>query len=518
MNTTTRPELRHSEHRRWILPGLIGVGLGMGLSGVLAYIFVGSRAPAAAPGTLAAAGRLPQSAAKSVADDPDAPRRDEQALAAAEGILDALAKKDGAAMAARCGTPFLWGRVDKYQVVNDPAEIQRCLSEDLLFAWEPLIYEPKRSLNPPLSPSAFFDRWADHLGGIPQLKAALAAIHWKESDRMIVDGHRGMLIGVRATSEKAAAQSPRVIALVIGDFRPPPFKLTREIIYGRKFGVALTLDLIQPKTGGNRAAVMELIGDTFVSHPPLIANRLHGREQGLIDRGYTLLYVTHSSVPRHPIPEIVGDVRRAIRYVRFHAPQLDLDPDKIAVLGGSACGYLALMAGASDDDAQPFPPKSDPVRLGDLPADPVEGVSGKASAIVAYFPVTDFANYGETGKTVFDGGALPTPGILDLYDYDDRTMGFTRVADRSEQLRRLKTLSPVNRVGRGFPPTLLFHGAKDKNVPVQQSESMAQALKAAGVDVELVIKTNEEHGWTHNAADQKMLVEWLDRQLLGAGK
>jgi len=47
---------------------------------------------------------------------------------------------------------------------------------------------------------------------------------------------------------------------------------------------------------------------------------------------------------------------------------------------------------------------------------------------------------------------------------------------------------------------------------------MAQALKAAGVDVELVIKTNEEHGWTHNAADQKMLVEWLDRQLLGAGK
>ena len=53
----------------------------------------------------------------------------------------------------------------------------------------------------------------------------------------------------------------------------------------------------------------------------------------------------------HPIPEIVGDVRRAVRYIRFHAARLDIDPDRIAVLGGSAEGYLALMAGTSDDDA-----------------------------------------------------------------------------------------------------------------------------------------------------------------------
>src|ERR1044072_2711945 len=101
MNTATR-----SEHIRWIFPLLIGVGLGIGLSGVLAYVFVSSRAAASAPGTLVAAGRLPKSAARPAAD-PDAPRKDEQALAAAEGILDALAKKDGAAMAARCGAPFL---------------------------------------------------------------------------------------------------------------------------------------------------------------------------------------------------------------------------------------------------------------------------------------------------------------------------------------------------------------------------------------------------------------------------
>jgi acetyl esterase/lipase len=304
---------------------------------------------------------------------------------------------------------------------------------------------------------------------------------------------------------------------MLGDFRPPAFKLTRDVIYGRKFGVALTLDVIQPKTKGNRAAVLVLIGDTFYSHPPKIGPRLHAREQGLLDRGYTVFYVTHSSVPRHPIPEIVGDVRRAVRYIRFHAAELDLDPDRIAVLGGSSEGYLALMAGTSDGDAPPFPPTYDLVRL-DPTSDPVESVSGQATAIVAYFPVTDFVNFGETGKTVFEGGALPTPGILDLYDYDNKTMGYTRIADRTEQLRRLKALSPVNRVGRGYPPTLLFHGAKDSHVPVQQSESMAHALKAAGVDVELVVKPNDEHGWSDNAADQKTLVEWLDQRLLSEGK
>src|SRR5262245_14565686 len=126
--------------------------------------------------------------------------RDEEARQAAEGVLDALAQKDGAALAARCGSPFLWGRVDRHHVVENPAEIQRCLSEDLLFAWEPLMYEPERSLKPPLSPSAFFDQWADHLAGIPGRREGLDAIHWEETDRMIVDEHRGMLIGVRTTS------------------------------------------------------------------------------------------------------------------------------------------------------------------------------------------------------------------------------------------------------------------------------------------------------------------------------
>jgi len=441
--------------------------------------------------------------------DPNAAKKDEQARRAAEGVIDALAKKDAAALASACAPPFLWALLDRQQVIKNPADIQRSLSQELLQGWEPLMYGPERSLKSPVSPSAFFDRYGDHLGTVPRLKDALDAFALEESDRMVVDEQRGMLIAVRP-----GAESSRVIAIVLGGFKPPVFKVTRDLIYGRKFGMALTLDVVQPKSGGNRAAVLELIGDTFVSHPTPIGTSLHAREQGLIDRGYTIVYVPHSGVPRHAIPEIVGDVRRAVRYIRYHAARLDLDPDRIAVLGGSAEGFLALMTGTSDDDAQPFPPSYDPVRHFDLPGDPVESVSGKATTIVAYFPITDWENFGENGKSVLDYKPFPFVGMLDLYNYDDKSMRYARISDRTEQLRRWKALSPVNRIGRGFPPTLLFHGAKDTHVPVQQSERMARALKAAGVDVELVIKPNEGHGWPDNAADQKTLVEWLDRQLL----
>jgi acetyl esterase/lipase len=504
MNASTRGELR-----RATFAGLIGLAVGVGLSGALAYFFVGPAALPSAPG-LKTAGRLPGAAV----DDPDAAKRDEQARRKADAFMDGLVEKDAVALASHCGGPFLWGRLDRHRVIDDPAEIRRCFSEELLLGWEPKMYAPQRNWTPAFAPSTFFDRYADHFDAMPRVKERLDAFHLQESDRMIVDEDRGLMIAVRAT-----ADGPRVIAVVLGGFQPPRFRMTRDVIYGRKFGTALTLDLVQPKKAGNGAAVLQLMSDTFTSGRALVVNSLFARDQALVDLGYTIAFVTHSSTPRHPIPEIVGDIRRAVRYVRYHASRLDLDPDRIAVMGQSSGGYLALMTGASEDDAQPFPPSYDAVRMLNLPNDPVESVSGKATAIVAYFPITDWMNYGASGKTVFDyPGWRPYLGILDLDDFDDKTHGLTRVSDRAEQLRRLNALSPMNRAGRGFPPTLLIHGGKDANVPAQQSRSLAGTLKAAGADVELVVKPNEGHGWPEGPEDQQTLVAWLNQRLLGKSR
>ena len=141
MNANTRRDFRRST-----FAGLIGLGVGVGLSGVLAYVFVG---PAALPAALRlkTAGRLPTAAA----DDPDAAKRDEQARRTADALIDGLVKKDAVALASLCGRRFLWGRLDRQRVIEDPAEIRRCFSDELLQGWEPKMYAPGE-VGPPRSP------------------------------------------------------------------------------------------------------------------------------------------------------------------------------------------------------------------------------------------------------------------------------------------------------------------------------------------------------------------------------
>ena len=182
-------------------------------------------------------------------------------------------------------------------------------------------------------------------------------------------------------------------------------------------------------------------------------------------------------------------------------------------MGGSSGGYLALMLGTEGKDSRPFPPPDDPTR-DDPRGDSVEAVSSHVQAVIGYFPATDWLNYGETGKPVFEHPAFKQhQGILDLYTFDASRHGYDRVADRDKQLQMLKELSPVNRASRRCPPTLLFHGDKDPNVPLQQSESMVTALKAAEATAELVVRPGGKHGWADNPDDTKRIVEWLNTHL-----
>jgi dipeptidyl aminopeptidase/acylaminoacyl peptidase len=92
-------------------------------------------------------------------------------------------------------------------------------------------------------------------------------------------------------------------------------------------------------------------------------------------------------------------------------------------------------------------------------------------------------------------------------------MGFSKITDPARIRQELQNLSPVHQANRKAAPTLLFHGAKDPNVPLQQSETMLAALKKAGVAADLVIKPAEGHGWSDNAEDTARIVDWLNQHL-----
>ena len=104
-----------------------------------------------------------------------------------------------------------------------------------------------------------------------------------------------------------------------------------DVVYGRKFGTALTMDVFTPKANANGAAVVWVVsGGWFSAHeainPGFIAE--------LLNRGYTVFAVVHGSQPRFTIPEIVKDMNRAVRFIRYHAKDYHIDPDRIGITGG----------------------------------------------------------------------------------------------------------------------------------------------------------------------------------------
>jgi acetyl esterase/lipase len=248
-----------------------------------------------------------------------------------------------------------------------------------------------------------------------------------------------------------------------------------DIEYGQAGGESLRLDAFVPAGTGPFAAAIMVHGGGWGGGDK--AKDITGILHALGDAHVAWFSINYRLAPKYQWPACYDDVRAAVRWVKSHAADYRVDPNRIALIGYSAGGELVCLAAVQAG--------------GDEQVNAIVGVSAPTDL------EADTKRRGGLSKSLT---ALFGTNVLD---------------DRTHEL--LREMSAINFVHPGLPPFLLIHGTADKSVPYQQSVNFQAKLRQAGVACDLVTLTGAPHDinkW--DAIDgtyKQKLVEWFRNTL-----
>jgi acetyl esterase/lipase len=268
----------------------------------------------------------------------------------------------------------------------------------------------------------------------------------------------------------------------------PSVQRTDAIVYGQRGNRTLALDVIKP-VHPNGFGVLVLVSGGWKSPKPGSFREWMGA--ALLRRGYTLFAIYHVPQPDATVMEIIDDMHRAVRFVRHHAKDYGVDPQRLAVTGGSAGGHLSLMLAAR---GQPGPPDA---------ADPVDRESSAVQAVAIFFPVTDLLNLGKSTENLGDGG--PPKSYRPAFGPQSTNLAVWKVIGRD--------CSPIYHITTNLPPILIYHGDADPLTPLEQSEWFQSKAREIGRTVRLVVHADGAHGWLSMGFDIRKFAEWFDECL-----
>lgn len=268
-----------------------------------------------------------------------------------------------------------------------------------------------------------------------------------------------------------------------------PYEQKMDVVYAEVHGTGLLMDVFAPKGKTNGLGIVDVVSGAYHSDRRKLRDHILAQLYSILcSRGYTVFAIRPGSRTRYTGAEMTAHVKLGIRYVKQHAADYRIDPERLGLTGASAGGHLATLAAITPAEAQPDA------------KDKLLHYDTRVKAAAIFFPPTDFLDW---------NGKMADLGLLG----DLLFLGGAQGRSEEEIKERARQISPARLVAGPTIPFLFIHGDADPLVPLQQSQKMVAALKAAGGSAELIVKPGGGHPWLTLPEEVKIMADWFDRHL-----
>jgi acetyl esterase/lipase len=272
-----------------------------------------------------------------------------------------------------------------------------------------------------------------------------------------------------------------------------PAESLRDIEYTRAGNKSLRLDLYLPEGSGPFPVIVWVHGGGWTSGDKQLDSDSPPLRQTA--RGYAVASVNYRLSQEAKFPAQIQDCKTAVRWLRAHAAEHNLDPTRIAAWGSSAGGHLAALMGTSTGASELEGDGGNPDQ------------SSRVQAVVDWFGPADLLR--------MNADSLGFP--CNLIDHNSAFSPESLLIGCAVQTCAEKAgrASPIAYASADDPPFLIMHGLEDCLVGPKQSQRLQDALRAAGVQSRLKFIEGAGHGGSEfeAAENQKLVDDFFDQSL-----
>ena len=261
----------------------------------------------------------------------------------------------------------------------------------------------------------------------------------------------------------------------------------RDVTYCTMNNLPQKMDIYYPSSGGPWPVLMYVHGGSWYQ-----LDKAEGEGwRGMNDRGFLVVSVNYRLGDyQTKFPAMIEDVKCAVRYLRAHSSDYNIDPDHIGAIGASAGGHLVELLGTADPSVG--------WDVGEY-----LDQSSKVQAVITMSGISDFTS---NIPNALNGAIFYAFGYLGGTDTPEN-----------------RAASPITYITPNDPPFLIIHGDKDGIVPLEQAKIFNQKLTEAGVQNQFVIVEGGDHGLTSPTGDEvkpsgaernQIITEFLEKNLM----